>query len=260
MVDSFYVETEATFTDTGVPFSEWLGTRNLPTANYSVPDTLKLIETITLAATGYKLDPTKTIKGVQSALMGVLRQLSSYSIQLLNKVNTVAIRPLGYASIRTDLDSYKFKYSSYLNISKLGLQRINGKPKVMTRYDANLPNAGYKDSLHRHAKQTMTVSASDINLRVTMNPKYFYRETFYVPTPIVAINTITSNPNDTSKVIGYETYLALNDTQRNTLMDIYLNNASMLTGMPSNLLADVLPVVYNTPDMYIATIAPINYL
>lgn len=78
----------------------WLAGRHLPefTGNYT--DSLELCNIIFQSATGYTITDTKSLAGIQKAMIEMFTQLSSYTIQIMRDINDSAVLPLNWAAIR----------------------------------------------------------------------------------------------------------------------------------------------------------------
>jgi hypothetical protein len=66
---------------------KWLAERKLLAYSYTHAEAQKLIVNIFTGATGHATDPSKIIENIQKAMLGMLTQFSSYTIQLLQSIN-----------------------------------------------------------------------------------------------------------------------------------------------------------------------------
>lgn len=83
-----------------VETAPWLLERSLLLDEYSNAECGLLAERIFEEATGFKDDPTLKLSRVQGALIAIMKNLSSYSIQLLAQANEYPLRMLRYSTIR----------------------------------------------------------------------------------------------------------------------------------------------------------------
>lgn len=90
------------FDETGEDYSDWLAQRGLSLEGYEIEDIEKLIKNLIEGSTGHRIDETKLLKNIQRAMIAILRQLSSYSIQLISNINEMPIRPINWGAIRLD--------------------------------------------------------------------------------------------------------------------------------------------------------------
>ena len=91
------------FEETGIQYSQWLTQRGLSLDGYELEDIDKLIANLIEGSTGHRIDETRLLKNIQKAMVSILRQLSSYSIQLINDINEMPIRPFNWGAIRLDV-------------------------------------------------------------------------------------------------------------------------------------------------------------
>lgn len=93
---------DVVFEETGSEYEGWLAQRGLSLEGYEIEDIDKLIKNLIEGSTGHRVDETKLLKNIQRAMIAILRQLSSYSIQLISSINEMPIRPINWGAIRLD--------------------------------------------------------------------------------------------------------------------------------------------------------------
>ena len=81
-------------------FANWLTEHNLPRFNYTAAQTETLLKSIYRIAVGDDRDDSKLMANVQQAMLAIMKQLSSYSIQFMGDVNKDPIRVLNPATNR----------------------------------------------------------------------------------------------------------------------------------------------------------------
>lgn len=90
----------------GQDFPTWLRINTLP-ASFNIPsDRTKLIKDIFQAATGYYVDETKTLKNIQSAMVSMMKQLTSYSIEYHRDINEESLIPVLTSYPGVDITKY----------------------------------------------------------------------------------------------------------------------------------------------------------
>lgn len=100
MVERMYCDQVVHFPWEGQSYSQWLRDRDITDYDYSPSELVELVNNIINAATGYNIDPKHLIKNIQKAMLDTLRQLSSYSIQMVGEINDQPITILNWAAIR----------------------------------------------------------------------------------------------------------------------------------------------------------------
>jgi hypothetical protein len=87
--------------DIDIPdMSKWLFDRNLSTGYDSAPEYKSILEQLFVGSTGVDIDGLNRTKALHTAMLSILKQLSSYSIQLVGYTNDVPIRDFGFRMIR----------------------------------------------------------------------------------------------------------------------------------------------------------------
>ena len=82
------------------PVSDWLAKNNLPEYDLTPTEAQELIRVIFEAGSGYVVDDTKVLKNIQKAMLDIMTQLSSYSIQFVRSINTDDIVAINWPAIR----------------------------------------------------------------------------------------------------------------------------------------------------------------
>ncbi len=103
MVDRLYCDRTCTFSASGVAYSDWLNAMHLPT-DFTQDQYDEMLVALFKAATGSNLDTTLTIQNIQKAMVGIMQQLSSYSVQFIREINENPIKVLNQAVIRAGDD------------------------------------------------------------------------------------------------------------------------------------------------------------
>lgn len=100
MCQVFYAMERVSFPDAGKAMSVWLKDRGLPEYNYSVEQAQDLVKAIYLAGSGIVYNAANSLREIQKAMMSVMKQLSSYSIQFIYDINDSKVIPLNWPALR----------------------------------------------------------------------------------------------------------------------------------------------------------------
>lgn len=100
MVERCYRSATVALPDGDSQFSAWLSARGLPDFDYTLDERATLLTRLFLASTGYAEDPTKKLKNIQAAMVAILKQLSSYTVQWLSETNITPLTPVQGAATR----------------------------------------------------------------------------------------------------------------------------------------------------------------
>lgn len=99
-VCSLYADVACELADERVLYSQWLKDRNLNFGDFTQTELGNLQIDIIRQATGVSLNTEKSIRDVQKALIKLMEQLSSYSIQFLTSINQSTIKVMDWPAIR----------------------------------------------------------------------------------------------------------------------------------------------------------------
>jgi hypothetical protein len=100
MILSLYRDKRHKLVQIPILYTDWLASLNIPEYNYTDSEADTLLHSIFTAATGYIVDETKQMANIQKAMIGLMTQLSSYSIQYLREINDKDVVPINWSAIR----------------------------------------------------------------------------------------------------------------------------------------------------------------
>lgn len=204
--------------DFNIPnINDWLASKNLTEYNYSTNQANELILSLFKASTGLKIDSNKLLPNIQKAMLAILKQLSSYSVQFMHEINLSAIKPLNWSAIR--LGDLK------LALNHLQKSLVNVRVLEVKAVSTNIENFEViedKDFTKISSSTDYNYEIKSIN-SVVSNIKTY--DTFIINYPKSYIeaeyNGKLSEVSDYSAFIGYENYLNLSNAQKTQLKSIY---------------------------------------
>lgn len=100
MTHRLFEDKRVTLPITSASMTEWLFEKNLPAYTYDRAEALALISNIYRAALGLKLNTQVKLSNVQKALLGLMEELSSYSIQFTREINETDLILVNWPAVR----------------------------------------------------------------------------------------------------------------------------------------------------------------
>lgn len=256
MVSQFYRNAVVKFSDDGQDFSTWLKEKSLPDYEYTPNECYELMQNIYIAATGHSQDPTRVLANIQKAMLSIMEQLSSYSVQYIQQINSSPIKMVNWAAIRLgNLDAIS-KSEELLEQS-----RIFSNLYAASKDDEKLHFKG-AEAITPLAVLSHHKESKEIGLNLKSSSEYVDRFKVTFPTIRARANYAEYRENISSKTVGVglETYLKLTPSQQSSVRDIYdgvnfqlsetsnqipLQDAVHFTTLPSE---SFLPIVNNAID------------
>jgi hypothetical protein len=217
MILQLYEDQIVTFNTEHETMSSWLSANNLPEYNYDIVQAQELIKNIYTGSTGFLIDDTKVLKNIQRAMVSILTELSSYSIQIIKEINKSKIKPLNWAAIR--VGNIKTRMSDTRQVrNNIYVLTHRGRSKYSTkiRTDNSKLLHTYRSRVKLNFKYNlneMTTTGSRIKMQSNIVFKTFRVKVDY---PLY-----DSSISDAASYVGSEYYLALSDVQKNQLKSIY---------------------------------------
>jgi len=206
MVNRMYFDTIVTFPDSGMNFQEWLSSRNIEITGYSSTACIKLMNAAFYGGTGLSSEFIGMAEKIQRAMLNVMRQLSSYSVQFIQNINTSNIIPLDKPDMRFGKIQISSNYGYYFPVG------IRIEDFRTTEVDKAILDTSLVET--NVLKDIETVPA----IRVELNPEVttIIRESISVTNLLARVNLTTDED------LTFQTnYLTLSDAEKLSLVDIY---------------------------------------
>lgn len=100
MVDQMYSSELVDTGWTGETYDSWLTSRNLPNEDFSKLEWMQIFTEVFMQATGSDINTTPSVRNIQNAMVEIMKQLSSYSIQFVKEINDGNVKVLNTAATR----------------------------------------------------------------------------------------------------------------------------------------------------------------
>ena len=113
MISRFYELTEINLAENDTLITDWLNLNNLQPYNHTYEQAHELVLEIFKKSTGLVFDDTKNPASIQKALVSLLTELSSYTIQVIREINTTQIIPLNWSTVRIGEPVYYAESDNY---------------------------------------------------------------------------------------------------------------------------------------------------
>lgn len=220
MVEQLYSDNTYQLGDGEVNYSRWLTDRNISVDGWSRDNFDAAYREIVNEATGMTLNTGTSIKDLQAAMVGILSQLSSYSVQFMVKINRSTIRMMDWGAVRVG--------DSHASIADRRGVPIEGAEPVALR-DRFKSSIEFKidpdeTTYHLHGSMNSTLRYP-IPVMINRAPRslrfYHYLNVQRVKPRLVT--PLSANSEGIIPVPGIDIYLGLSETQRCSLRDIYGN-------------------------------------
>jgi len=217
MILTLYEDEAIVFETETNNFSTWLINRNLPEYDFDYGQAQELIKVIFVEATGLTIDSNKLLVNIQKAMIAILLQLSSYSIQLLREINSSKIKPLNWAAIR--LGDLKYLPEMYQHVDT---EVIVLEQRAVSFKNHNIEAVGSKDfnycQMMPKALYPITTKIDTISINKLECNFNVYFNTIRLDTNYAEKDEAISN---SAKFIGWEYYIALTNEQQLEILSIY---------------------------------------
>ena len=215
MVSRVYCDKVCQVVPDNTTFENWLISKNLPTDTLTNEQYIAIVVELFETTTGGSIDSTKAMRQLQSAMIGLMTQLSSYSIQYIAEVNGSNIKLTSGSIIRigdvdTSAEGVAFALDRYTDV--VGLQAYEN---LIIAYESR---PAYTNLINT---QVMTVGSNfDIIVkpRITINGNI---EDIRINQTGIDSRVSYLNGDAVTGIIGDDYYNTLTDAEIALMKDIY---------------------------------------
>lgn len=217
MVNKLYADELMVFNTPETSIAQWLSVNNLPEYDYTYEQAKELMAVIFTQATGLTIDSTKLLKNIQKAMIELMGELSSYSVQYIKEINLSNILPLNWSALRVGNLGYRAEGVEYINViaTSLDVKATSKKDYALYTNETNVNDAVFnKVSLsYQVATALNTVYLSKDIRAIDVCFSSFHIKASY--------DQYDAAVSDKAKFVGMEYYEALTDEQRLQIKSIY---------------------------------------
>jgi hypothetical protein len=224
MVNRIYSDNICNLVDSDTTYADWFSSRNIDIGNLSKSQLSTLYNNIFIEATGLSLNKVNPLTTIQKAMLNMLSQLSSYSIQIIKSNNTSSLLRTDWTSVRLD--------------------KITNKVNSIIDSDFNVVDVSNIKTIFHSEYEHIVVPYSNfvkVNLKTISNFKLTLKKLLVLNPTVndrkIRVNFLGIRPNYTLPVVnnhynvlpvlGLDSYLSLTTNQIQSLKDIY-NNYSVV--------------------------------
>lgn len=239
MVAATYCNKYCQLAPPGTQYSEFLLDKNLPTDNFSQQEYLDIYKQLFEACTGSLLDSSTAISNLQAAMVGLFRQLSSYSIQFIYETIGSNLKLFEHAAIRLGDRLSKTKSTYRLNDLYVDVVDVNSKMYHTVQVDGNSPyiDLVVKSAFRATIPFNIVVRAklADKGLRQTKNAPIsnFYLESSYKDGKL----------KSSTQLIGYERAAQI---KQEYISDVYCDCGDGVNQMKIDLTTIIIDTYYSS--------------
>lgn len=122
MIHRLYEDERVVFDMETLYIEEWLNQNDLPRFEFDRTQALEFTKSIYEAGTGQIVDHTKVLKNIQRAMLDLMMELSSYSIQVVQEINDEDLILINHPGIRTSDPASQHSIVRYEKVEALVLE------------------------------------------------------------------------------------------------------------------------------------------
>lgn len=199
-------------------FSEWFALKGISVTNYTKEMFDSLHLEIFKNATGGDFYTTKQLGALQKAMVSILKQLSSYSIQILTEINAKNIRKIGWHSVRPDNLSHK-------EIARHDVLAINTYVNNVDTTESSIIKIEPIPIVLKAITNVVAFAKEKIEIPVKVNPS----KSFNINKHIIRLGTMMVNhsfvnptaPGGIKNLSIYDPFFLLTEEEQRSVKDVY---------------------------------------
>ncbi len=201
----------------GIYYADWFSARNIMISEYTVPHLAQLSADLLEAATGALSSKAISMKDIQQAMIRLMRQLSSYSVQYTSSINSGPVIDAGESGTRPDDIKGENRYHQYLPMV-VGTIKTDIGQKAKYLFDMGSQTFDQELRIERSGKHHFEITV-DAQLA---EGAFGYQNRVPVSVDIsYELPQLQSNPRDITNVIGIDRYVGLTEEEQMTVPDFW---------------------------------------
>lgn len=124
----YYLRKECNMQPSGTLYNTWLASNGFVLDNFTSADFVSLGTNLVIAATNNEVNTTKKLASLQQAILEIMKQFSSYSVQYIYSINPANTLLLNVKSIKTDNQLSKARAKAILPLNLTNVSNIKFRP------------------------------------------------------------------------------------------------------------------------------------
>lgn len=218
MISRIYSDNICALEEDGVTYDEWFSARNIDLSALKPSDYETIYQDLVREATGLALNNENSLKDLQAAMVKMLSQLSSYSVQIIAQINNTDIKQTDWTAIR--VGAITTRDSEEVHLPDSTVQPLNVYQHDSQRCEVLLLG-GHVNGNYVTKDHSKLVMDAHVKVRASQVSEIDFQRV-----PMARINARPRFPLPTNNqgiipVIGIEDYFALTLTQQQGLKDVY---------------------------------------
>lgn len=198
-------------------YADWFSDRNITISEYTLSHLAQLSVDLLEAATGIISSKAVSLEDIQRAMIRIMSQLSSYSVQYNSSINSTAILDAGESGTRPDDITGYTKYHQKL---PMVAEVLTANQKQEQGLDFDIGSATFDEISHITHKPGVEFDIQVKPILVDNGFTYYNRATVSVDISY-DLPDLPSNPRKITNVIGIDRYLQLNLEEQMTVPDFW---------------------------------------
>lgn len=219
LVSQIYSDNIVRLAPEGTTYDQWFEDRNIRIADFTREDMEVAYLSLMRDATGLSLTTTNSLRALQAAMVKMLAQLSSYSIQFMTKINAVDIRVGDSAAIRVGDQLSRMSGHQYVQDLSARVLEMHARLKQRVAMDISGSGAGYGLTLKMQQGAHLEITpkpqipkdvASRLRIRLNTAPVY-----------VNGLHNLQPNAEGIIPVPGLDAFLPLTAGERAQFRDVW---------------------------------------
>jgi len=154
---SFYQNAPCRYSDDEVLYADWFQERGLDIPDFSPLEAGLLADEILKAATGANLKDVQSLKEMQAAMLRLMAQLSSYTVQFLQTINADPIRMVEWNAVRVGNDYLKMGDDINIELIDTRVLEVDAKARVFEKLPFQELGPNYSTTARMHHQDMLEI-------------------------------------------------------------------------------------------------------
>lgn len=220
MISQVYADVICTFDEPNKRYEDWFIDKGIDIDDYEITDSSEFWFKILSTATGLRTDNINSLANIQKAMTNIMVQLSSYTVQYLNEINSSALKMIEPTPVR--VGDYEALLKALVQIDHNAINVLEHKGKLKHHMVNDISLCGLRDSLTSKLNGSYEVKINVKPQTPLQSSRIHYRLDISGVGPRLD-NSLSINDEGIIPLPGVDIFLAQTDEDRKRVVDVYDN-------------------------------------
>ena len=218
MINRIYTDAICALSPEGETYKQFFARLNIQLKGLEREDYATMWQNIVADVTGANLTTTLSVKQMQKAMLRIMKQLSSYTVQFLSEINDAAITPLDHPGVR--IGDTSTHTDDYVELPDTGIRIVDTHVQTRHVIDFDINACRLAGPLYARGLNTFNYEIPNL-VSIDDSGMVFNADFDVAAVRVDFVEDPEQNDQGSFPMPGVEFFLAMSPEKRKALMDAF---------------------------------------